>query len=238
MKKNNVIHLNPELARPRPVQAVERDRLQVVAPDPQTETQWRGHVNRWSTCQHCPIGACANNHVFGRGHLACDYVLVGEGPGKAEDVLGAPFVGRSGQLLDRALEEADACPLDTDGDGNCPRHLNGCPARKFFLMNLLACRPTDTRGGSNRAPNDAEVQHCRKRFAETMAHATPRRGIILLGRVPQHYFPYLVRALPVHLQNVPRFEVRHPSAVLRRTHPESYAEYVRDFQHIFQGETQ
>lgn len=233
MKSKNVIDLRPLL---RHVAAPPSERLQVHAPDPSTATQWLGHVKRWEACQLCPIGSCASKHVFGRGHLACDYVLVGEGPGKAEDVLGAPFVGRSGQLLDDALAEADACPFDTDGDGNCPRHPDGCPARKFFLMNLVACRPTDTRGGANRQPNDAEVQHCKKRFAETMAHATPKRGIVLLGRVPQHYFPYIASALPAHLQKVRVFAVRHPAAILRNWSEEKLAEYVRDFQHIFQGE--
>ncbi|WP_085978594.1 UdgX family uracil-DNA binding protein [Rubrivivax gelatinosus] len=56
-----------------------------------------------SVCRECPLGALATQTVFGEGPLDAPLMLVGEQPGDQEDRQGRPFVGPSGQLLDRAL---------------------------------------------------------------------------------------------------------------------------------------
>lgn len=57
-------------------------------------------------CQACDLWRMGTQTVFGYGHSDADMVLVGEQPGDREDREGKPFVGPSGQLLDRALEAA------------------------------------------------------------------------------------------------------------------------------------
>lgn len=157
---------------------------------------WRDHGEKWRSCTACPIGCLAYRKVLGRGDLECDYVLCGEGPGKGEDIVGKPFVGRAGALLDAAL-------VLSQGDA------------RVFILNLVACRPTNRLGGDNRAPTDAEVFNCADRFVETLTIANPKRGIILMGRVPIHYFPKLTKKLPDHLQKIRTFNVTHPAAVCR-----------------------
>ena len=61
-----------------------------------------------SICTRCVLSEGRTNVVFGIGSEACDVMFVGEGPGAEEDRLGVPFVGRSGQLLDRLVAEPSA----------------------------------------------------------------------------------------------------------------------------------
>lgn len=73
-------------------------------------------------CTKCPLAATRTQVVFGRGDPHAELVFVGEAPGAEEDAQGFPFVGRSGQLLDRlVLEEVG---LDRD---------------EFFVMNTVMC---------------------------------------------------------------------------------------------------
>ena len=55
-------------------------------------------------CQNCGLCSTRNNVVFGVGPADARIMLIGEGPGENEDKQGEPFVGRSGQLLDKMLE--------------------------------------------------------------------------------------------------------------------------------------
>ncbi len=58
-----------------------------------------------SGCTRCALSSGRTNVVFGVGSPDADLMFVGEGPGRDEDLQGEPFVGRSGQLLDRVLAE-------------------------------------------------------------------------------------------------------------------------------------
>jgi DNA polymerase len=58
-----------------------------------------------STCTKCRLSERRTNVVFGTGDPAAALMFIGEGPGAEEDRQGLPFVGRSGQLLDRLLAE-------------------------------------------------------------------------------------------------------------------------------------
>src|SRR5256885_1142905 len=58
-------------------------------------------------CKACPLWQTGTQTVFGDGGAHADVVFVGEQPGDREDLEGRPFVGPAGQLLDRALEDAE-----------------------------------------------------------------------------------------------------------------------------------
>ncbi len=60
-------------------------------------------------CTRCALSGSRTQVVFGAGDADADLMLVGEAPGAEEDRQGLPFVGRSGALLTRMLEEA-GCP--------------------------------------------------------------------------------------------------------------------------------
>src|SRR5262249_48145120 len=59
-----------------------------------------------ASCRGCDLYRQATQTVFGKGPSAARAVLVGEQPGDSEDLQGAPFVGPAGEVLDRALVEA------------------------------------------------------------------------------------------------------------------------------------
>lgn len=97
-------------------------------------------------CTACGLSARRRNVVFGEGNPKSPLVLVGEGPGDTEDATGRPFVGRAGQLLDKAL-------LD-----------NGLTREHVYICNTVKCRACDWSSGKpvNRAPTDEETQACRR----------------------------------------------------------------------------
>ncbi|MDX2064686.1 MAG: uracil-DNA glycosylase [Fimbriimonadaceae bacterium] len=97
------------------------------------------------SCAQCPLAERRTNVVFGEGDPLSPLVLVGEGPGEQEDKAGRPFVGRAGQLLDKALAEA------------------GVGRERVYITNTVKCRAADWSTGKpqNRAPLPEEVQACR-----------------------------------------------------------------------------
>ncbi|HWE55153.1 MAG TPA: uracil-DNA glycosylase [Acidimicrobiales bacterium] len=102
-------------------------------------------------CTLCPLAAGRTNVVFGEGDPAAGLMVVGEGPGRDEDLQGRPFVGRSGQLLDRLLlEEA------------------GLERRQVYIANVVKCRPPN-----NRDPNPDEIAACRPYLDEQVSLIGP-----------------------------------------------------------------
>ena len=93
-------------------------------------------------CQACPLAARRTLVVFGEGDTSSPLVLVGEGPGDQEDRSGRPFVGRAGQLLTKALDEA------------------GVGRANVYITNTVKCRAADSTTGKpqNRPPTDEEVE--------------------------------------------------------------------------------
>lgn len=109
-------------------------------------------------CQRCPLAKGRTTVVFGEGSPDAGVMVVGEGPGRDEDVQGRPFVGRSGQLLDRLLvEEA------------------GLSRSQVYITNVVKCRPP-----GNRDPEPAEIQACRPYLDGQVALIHPK-VILTLG---------------------------------------------------------
>ncbi len=108
--------LIPELMLEAPVQVEQmllkpaeapRKRIAPVAPAPVVPLAPLAELRVAArACRACPLWEPATQTVFGEGPEDAEIVLVGEQPGDQEDLLGRPFVGPAGKLLDRALEEA------------------------------------------------------------------------------------------------------------------------------------
>jgi DNA polymerase len=107
-----------------------------------------------------PLRDTATNLVFADGEPAAGLMLVGEAPGADEDRLGRPFVGVSGQLLDRMFASVG---LDR--------------SRDFYLTNILPWRPP-----GNRTPTDAEINLFLPFVLRHIALIRPRH-VVLLGGV-------------------------------------------------------
>ncbi|MFZ4517217.1 MAG: uracil-DNA glycosylase [Microthrixaceae bacterium] len=109
-------------------------------------------------CTRCRLSEGRTQVVFGSGDPDADLMFVGEGPGAEEDRRGLPFVGRSGQLLDRLMAEEMGRTRDT-----------------CFIANVVKCRPPD-----NRDPRPDEVTACRP-WLESQVDLIRPRVIVTLG---------------------------------------------------------
>ena len=88
-------------------------------------------------CHACSLCETRTNIVFGDGDPHARVLIVGEAPGKNEDLQGKPFVGAAGKFLDELLEEA------------------GLKREEVFIANVLKCRPP-----SNLNPQADEIEAC------------------------------------------------------------------------------
>ncbi len=106
-----------------------------------------------------PLRDTATRLVFADGVPGAPVMLVGEAPGADEDRLGRPFVGASGQLLDRMLAS-----IGLDRASNC------------YISNILPWRPP-----GNRTPTDAEMLLFLPFIRRHVALARPRLLVLLGG---------------------------------------------------------
>jgi len=109
-------------------------------------------------CTACDLHRTRNHVIFGEGNENAGVMLIGEGPGADEDRIGRPFVGRSGQLLDKILA---ACGFTREAH--------------VFISNIVKCRPP-----GNRVPTDTEVTTC-IRFLHRQIEEVDPQIIITLG---------------------------------------------------------
>ncbi len=112
-----------------------------------------------STCTRCALAAGRTQVVFGVGDPAADLMFVGEGPGAEEDRQGLPFVGRSGQLLDRIMLEEMGLTRD-----------------RVYIANVVKCRPPD-----NRDPLPPEIEACRPYLHRQIELIDPK-VVVTLGK--------------------------------------------------------
>jgi uracil-DNA glycosylase len=83
--------------------------------------------------EHCELRLGARNLVFADGNPAARVMIVGEAPGREEDLQGLPFVGRAGQLLDRMFEAIGMGRAHPDA------------GRALYIANVLPWRPPENR---------------------------------------------------------------------------------------------
>src|SRR5215469_19198 len=160
-----------------------------------------------AACRKCAIGSQRRNNVYGEGDPCAPVMVIGEGPGETEDLLGRPFVGRAGQLLDKMLLAIDLAREDV------------------YICNTVKCRPTlpGPRGPKNRAPELQEMVNCRPYLDEQIDIIQPRI-ILALGAPAAKSF--LGRDFQITKmrgrwyegpQGIPLMVTFHPAYILRQT---------------------
>jgi DNA polymerase len=112
-----------------------------------------------SRFEGCNLRHTATNLVFADGNPAARIMLVGEAPGRDEDLKGLPFVGRAGQLLDRMLAAI------------------GLSRESVYIANIVPWRPP-----GNRTPTPQETAAC-KPFIERQIQLADPDFLICLGNV-------------------------------------------------------
>jgi DNA polymerase len=152
-----------------------------------------------STCTKCKLATAGRTQVvFGMGNPEADLMFVGEGPGAEEDKQGLPFVGRSGQLLDKVMFEELGLTRD-----------------HVYIANTVCCRPP-----GNRDPEPDEIEACNPWLEQKIELIRPKVVVTLgnfatkllldtkegITKVRGKSYPFRTGVL------IPTF---HPAAVLR-----------------------
>jgi DNA polymerase len=164
---------------------------------------WDSLLEAIHACTACELAQNCTQKVPGVGNRQARLLIVGEGPGHDEDIRGEPFVGRSGQLLDRMLR---AIGIERD---------------QVYITNIVKCRPPN-----NRDPKPEEASQCR-RYLEAQIRLIAPRVILSVGRVSAHNLldsnqpvGKLIRQMhrlpgtdiPVKVTYHPAYLLRNPSA--------------------------
>lgn len=121
------------------------------------EISWELFGEQVNACRMCPLCEGITHKVPGQGDRSSPLMLIGEGPGQAEDEQGLAFVGPAGQLLTRMLQAI-----------NLPRE-------RVYIANIVKCRPP-----RNRIPEEAEAEACKLHLRMQTALIRPK-VILLLG---------------------------------------------------------
>ncbi|WP_342586284.1 uracil-DNA glycosylase [Methylobrevis pamukkalensis] len=152
----------------------------------------------------CNLRLTAKNMVFADGNPQARLMLVGEAPGRDEDIEGRPFVGRSGKLLDRMLA---AIGLDRSS---------------AYIANVIYWRPP-----GNRDPSDLEVSICRPFILRQIELVNPA-VLMFLGNQPSkalvgrdamagiRKFRGRWRTFDIAGRPVPLMPTYHPAYLLRQ----------------------
>ena len=115
-------------------------------------------------CHLCELSKSRTNVVFGEGSPNAAVMFVGEGPGATEDSMGRPFVGRSGELLTKMIENVLLIPRS-----------------EVYIANIVKCRPPN-----NRVPTPTEAHTCQP-FLNRQIELVKPKIIITLGGTAYHY---------------------------------------------------
>lgn len=120
---------------------------------------WEELENSIKACNKCKLCSGRKNIVFGCGNKNADIMFIGEGPGADEDTQGEPFVGKAGQLMNKAFEALEI------------------ERNEVYIANIVKCRPPQ-----NRNPEKDETKACMDYLRNQVLLVKPKI-IVLLGSV-------------------------------------------------------
>ena len=157
-------------------------------------------------CTKCDLCEGRTNLVFGIGKKDADIMLIGEGPGENEDLQGQPFVGRSGQLLDKFLASVD---LSRD--------------KNVYIANMVKCRPP-----KNRDPKPEEQDMCINWLREQFKIIKPKIVVCVGSISAQKLFDNNFKVSQQHVQFIDKngtlfMGTYHPAAILRNPNNKEFA---------------
>src|SRR5439155_2411421 len=171
-----------------------------------------------SDCRRCHLHASATQTVFGEGPAHARVIFVGEQPGDQEDVIGRPFVGPAGQIMDRAMEEA------------------GIDRRTVYITNAVKHFKFEPRGKRriHKTPESPEIQACRFWLDVELVRLRPKLVVAMGGTAARAVLGRAVtigreRGRPIEQDGHTVFVTVHPSFLLRVPDEDAKAREYRAF---------
>jgi DNA polymerase len=149
-------------------------------------------------CHLCELSKSRTHVVFGEGNPQADIMFIGEGPGATEDSMGRPFVGRSGELLTKMIENVLLIKRE-----------------ETYIANIVKCRPP-----GNRTPTPTEAHTCQPFLMKQIEIIKPKL-IMTLGGTAYHYMTgddtgiTKVRGTVIKKDGYILIPTYHPSFLLR-----------------------
>ncbi len=166
------------------------------------DANWEELLKIVSRCEACPMAGTRFHTVFADGAPGAPLVIVGEAPGRDEDLEGIPFVGKSGQLLTKILESVGLVR-----------------GKDVAIINVLKCRPPN-----NRDPKPEELDACEGFLLRQLSLLQPK-VLLLAGRFatssllksdkPLSRLRETVHTVFIDDRPVPTVVTYHPSYLLR-----------------------
>ncbi|MGC8698969.1 MAG: uracil-DNA glycosylase [Candidatus Acidifodinimicrobium sp.] len=165
-----------------------------------------------NSCILCALSKGRKNAVPGEGKVPADLMILGEAPGKFEDIAGRPFIGMSGKFLTKYLEKA------------------GIRREEVFVTNAVKCRPPN-----NRKPKAEEIETCRPYLISQISIVKPKLILALgvsasssLGMSFNHLSEIRGKITDVSIggRNVKVYVTFHPSFPMR--FPKAREDFLND----------
>lgn len=147
-------------------------------------------------CTRCQLAKGRTHAVPGEGPVTAEIMVIGEGPGFYEDQQGRPFVGKSGQLLEKLLGEI------------------GLKRADVFIANVVKCRPPE-----NRDPLPEEIEACRPWLDQQIELIRPKVIVTVSRFAMARWFPNekitVIHGKAKRFGSVLVVPMFHPAAALR-----------------------
>ena len=166
-------------------------------------------------CKKCKLCENRNKVVIGKGNKNAKIMFIGEGPGADEDREGLPFVGKAGQLMDKAFSGI------------------GINKEEVYIANIVKCRPPN-----NRNPEYEEADSC-KEYLDSQINLIKPEIIVLLGSVAlknilgKDYGITASRGNWIEKDGIKYFPTFHPAALLRDEAKK--IEFWKDLKEVFRN---
>ena len=167
-------------------------------------------------CNKCKLCNTRQNVVFGVGDEFSKIMFIGEGPGADEDREGEPFVGKAGQLMNKAFD------------------IIGIKREEVYIANIVKCRPPN-----NRDPEQDEITSCMNYLRNQVMIIKPKI-IVLLGRIAlqnilgPEYKITEARGKWIEKKGIMYMPTWHPAALLRDETKK--IDFVNDLKQVYQLE--
>ncbi len=158
---------------------------------------WEDLEKSIQDCQKCKLCQTRKHIVLGEGNRDADIMFIGEGPGADEDAQGRPFVGKAGQLMNKAFQGL------------------GIDRNSVYITNIVKCRPP-----ANRVPEDYEAEACLDYLRNQVMLVKPKI-IVLLGSTAlknilgKEYGITACRGKWIEKKGILYMPTWHPAALLR-----------------------
>jgi DNA polymerase len=160
-------------------------------------------------CTLCTLHKTRTNAVFGKGNFNSDLMIIGEAPGRQEDLKGEPFIGKSGKLLTTMLQKILLLSRE-----------------ELYITNIVKCRPPN-----NRDPLKEEIETCKNYLLKEIEIVNPKI-IATMGRIA--FQALLNESTPIskargklfYFNGIKVVPLYHPSYLLRN--PSKIAETEQD----------